>query len=123
MASANSVSNLPILIVLYLAIDYACTFCILPRYLLPITKIANTGNWSSCIQGRSYHWGLGGPRPPHQSVWPPPRPMILVIVQYSLIAIAKIFLLNAVNGRFDSFAKMYFIRVALQFYILFSRKY
>ena len=23
-------------------------------------------------QGRSYHWGLGGPRPPHQSVWPPP---------------------------------------------------
>ena len=36
--------------------------------------------------------------------------MILVIVQYSLIAIAKILLLN---GRFDSYAKMYFVRVAL----------
>ena len=43
--------------------------------------------------------------------------MILVIVnlQYSLIAIAKILLLN---GSFDSYAKMYFVRVALQFYIL-----
>ena len=49
--------------------------------------------------------------------------MILVIVQYSLKAIAKILLLNAVNGRFDSYAKMYFVRVALQFYTLLSRKY
>ena len=49
--------------------------------------------------------------------------MILVIVQYSLIAIAKILLLNALNGRFDSYAKMYFVRVALQFYIsYFSRE-
>ena len=73
-------------------------------------------------QGRSYHWGLGGQGPPPIGLAPPP--MIFVIVQYSLIAIAKILLLNAVNGRFDSYAKMYFVSVALQLlYILLSRKY
>ena len=60
--------------------------------------------------------GPGGAKaPPPIGLAPPP--MILVIVQYSLIAIAKILLLNAVNGLFDSYAKMYFVRVAVQFYI------
>ena len=48
--------------------------------------------------------GPGGAKaPPPIGLAPPP--MILVIVQYSLIAIAKILLLD---GRFDSYAKMYF---------------
>ena len=64
--------------------------------------------------------GGGAKAPPPIGLAPPP--MILVIIQYR-IAIAKILLLNAVNGRFDSYAKMYYVRVALQFYILLSRKY
>ena len=58
-------------------------------------------------------WGGGAKAPPPMGLAPPP--IILVIVQYSLIAIAKILLLNAVNGPFDSYAKMYFVLVALQF--------
>ena len=62
----------------------------------------------------------GVPAPPPPIGLAPPPPMILVTVQYSLIAIAKMLLLN---GRFDSYAKIYFVRVALQFYILLSTKY
>ena len=39
------------------------------RFILPGSTSSIYG--VCYIQGRSYHWGLGGPRPPHQSVWPP----------------------------------------------------
>ena len=74
------------------------------------------------LQGRSYHWGLGGPRPPPNRFGPPTNDLGYCTVQYSLIAIAKILLLDAVNRRFDSYAKMYFVGVALQFYTYISRE-
>ena len=65
-------------------------------------------------QGRSYHWGLGASPPPQPPIGPP---MILVTVQLFL-AIAKILLLN---GRFDSYIKMY-LYVLLYSFTYFSQQ-
>ena len=59
--------------------------------------------------------GAWGARPPTNRFGPPP--MILVTIQFK-IAIAKIFLLN---GRFDSYAKMY-LYVLLYSFTYFSRQ-